>query len=142
MWIRARDEDPAERQRLATAVGAAGLLDGVDDGGDIAALALAALPYADDADIALGHLADLASTSDAQRRPILETILAIAGRPRRPRELLDPEGARRCAEAMVTLAARDALAREDRAIAVSAARALAEKGYIDPARIPADLDPK
>jgi hypothetical protein len=143
LWLLARDEDPAERQRLALAVGAAGLLEGVDDGGDTAALALSALPYADDADLALGKLADLAQTADpAHRRALLDTILTIAGHPRKSRELLDPEGVRRCAETMVALAARDAIPRDDRAIAVSIARALAEKGFVDPARIPADLDPK
>jgi len=43
---------------------------------------------------------------------------------------------------MLALAARDTIPREERAIAVSAARALAEKGYLDPTRIPTDLDPK
>jgi hypothetical protein len=142
-WKRAPDEDPAEHQRLALAVGAAGLLEGVNDGGEIAAVALAALPYADDADIALARLAELAAGADVSlRRPILSAILAIAGEPRRSRELLDPEGVRRAAEAMLTLAARQDVPREERALAISAARALAEKGYVDPARIPGDLDPR
>jgi hypothetical protein len=124
-------------------VGAAGLLEGIDDGGDVAAVALSALPYADDADIALGRLAEIAREPDpSRRRPILEVILAIAGRPRTPHELLDPEGMRRCAEAMIVLATRRDLPREDRALAVSTARALAEKGYVNPARIPGDLDAK
>jgi hypothetical protein len=141
-WRRARDEDPAERQRLALAVGAEGLLEGFDEGGEIAAVALSALPYADDADIALGRLADSALGPSALRRPILEAVLVIAGRPRRSRELFDPEGMRRAAEAMLTLAARADLPREERALAISAARALAEKGYVDAKRIPGDLDPK
>lgn len=141
-WRRARDEDPAERQRLALAVGAEGLLEGLDDGDETAAVALSALPYADDADIALGRLADIALGPSALRRPVLEAVLLIAGRPRRSRELVDPEGVHRAASAMLTLAARSDLPREERALAISAARALAEKGYVDAKQIPVDLDPK
>jgi hypothetical protein len=42
----------------------------------------------------------------------------------------------------VALAADTSVPREERAIAVSAARALAERGYLDRARIPSDLDPE
>jgi hypothetical protein len=142
-WVRAKDEDPLERARLAEAVGAAELLLGVEDGGEVAETALAALPFADDADLALGKLGSKAlSAAPPELSPLLEAILAIAGRPARPREPLDPEGARACGEAMVTIASRTSLPREPRALAVSAARALAERGFVDPARIPSDLDPK
>lgn len=142
-WIAARDEDPAERMRLAAAEGAAGLLEAIEDGGEIAATALEALPYAEDAEAALGRLGSLAqAATPSQRGPVLAAILAIAGQPRRSREPLDPEGARACGEVVISLAARVELSREERATAVSAARALAEKGYADPRRIPADLDPK
>jgi hypothetical protein len=43
---------------------------------------------------------------------------------------------------VISLASRVDAPREERALAVSAARALAEKGYADPRRIPVDLDPK
>lgn len=142
-WIAARDEDPAERMRLAAVEGAAGLLEGVDDGGDVAATALLALPEAEDAEAALGPLAARALLAPpAQVGPLLAAILGIAGQPRRSREAIDPEGARACGEALITLAARPDLARADRARAVSAARALAEKGSVDARRIPGDLDPK
>jgi hypothetical protein len=142
-WIAARDEDPAERMRLAAAEGAAGLLEAIGDGGEIAATALLALPFADDAEAALGRLGSLSQTAaPEQRGPVLAAILAIAGQPRRSREALDPEGARACGEAMIALAALASASREERALAVSAARALAEKGYADARRIPGDLDPK
>ncbi len=146
-WRDARDDDPLEKARLAVAVGAAELLAGVSDGGDTAETALAALPFADDAEIALGRLADRLvpprpGEPDDARRRILVAILAIAGQPRRPREPLDPDGARRCGQALLILAADASRPRVERAIAVSAARALAERGYVDAARIPADLDPK
>jgi hypothetical protein len=142
-WIAARDEDPAGLMRLAVAEGAAGLLDGLDDGGETAATALRALPYADDADAALGRLGgQLAAAAGEPQAALLRTILAIAGEPRRQREALDPEGARSCFEALISLATRSDAIRENRATAVSAARALAEKGYADPRKIPVDLDPK
>jgi hypothetical protein len=142
-WLLAAGEDPLEKARLATSVGAAELLDGVADGGETAAVALGALPYADDADVALGRLAELARADAGARRRVLVAILGIAGRPRRAQEPLDPEGARRCADVLVALAADRTLPREDRALSASAARALAEKGILDPARakIPSDLDP-
>jgi len=45
------------------------------------------------------------------------------------------------ASALLAIAADGAVSREDRVLAVSAARALAEHGYVDRSRIPADLDP-
>ncbi|MEP7121779.1 MAG: thiamine biosynthesis protein, partial [Byssovorax sp.] len=117
--------------------------EGIDDGGETAATALRALPRADDAESALGRLGSrVAGAPSEQRAPLLAAILAIAGEPRRQREALDPEGARSCGEAMISLASRADVPRDDRAVAVSAARALAEKGYVDPHKIPEDLDPK
>jgi hypothetical protein len=141
-WIQARGDDPLEQARLAAEVGAAALLAGVEDGGDEEATALGALPFADDGEVALGRLGDLARADPARRRRVLGAILGIAGRPRQNREPLDPEGVRRCGEALLALGADRALPRGERALAISAARALAGKGYVDPARIPADLDPR
>ncbi len=123
-------------------MGAASLVAGLDDEDAIAETALAALPYADDAEIALGRLGDLAGHDPRRRRRVLGAILGVAGQPPRQREALDAEGARRCAQAMIALAADETLPREERVLAVSAARALAEHGYVDRARIPSALDPK
>ena len=142
-WIAARDEDPAGLMRLAAVEGAAGLLDGLADGGDTAATALRALPYADDAETALGRLGALLARAQGEpQAALLRTILAIAGEPRRPREALDAEGVRSCFEALISLSSRADAIRENRATAVSAARALAERGSGDPRKIPGDLDPK
>jgi hypothetical protein len=142
-WVAARDEDPAAAMRLAAVEGASGLLDGLADGGDTAATALRALPYADDAEAALGPLGSrLAAAAGERQAALLTTILAIAGEPRRQREAVDLEGTRSCFEALIALAKRADASRESRVVAVSAARALAGKGYADPGRIPGDLDPK
>lgn len=142
-WQRARGDDPLERARLAEAEGAAGLLEALDDGREIAEAALLALPYADDADLALGPLSQRAlAAPPADLGPLLQAILEIAGRPARQREPLDPEGARAAGQALLALAGRGALPPPTRALAVSGARALAGRGYVDPAAIPGDLDPR
>lgn len=124
-------------------MGAAELLLGVEDGGDTEIIALAALPYADDAEIALGALADRIVAERAAGRGagprvsrILTAILGIAGRPPRQRERLDPEGLRRAGEVVLAIAKDASAAEEVRATAISAARALAEHGAIDRARVP------
>ncbi|MFO0762055.1 MAG: thiamine biosynthesis protein [Byssovorax sp.] len=142
-WLRAREADPAEKARLADAEGATGLLEGVEDGGDNALTALSALPFAGDGELALRRLGELGLRPGAlPRRAVLSAILGVSGQPRRQREALDPEGAIACGKAVIALAQRADLPREERALAVSAARALAELGYVDAAAIPGDLDPK
>lgn len=137
------DEDPAGLEALAHALGAAGLVEALGDGGVITRTALLALPLADDADLALGPLGKRALVAtDEDRAATLEALLGVAGRPATAREHLDPEGAREAGAALLSIASNTSLPREHRALAVSAARALAEKKLLDPARIPGDLDPQ
>jgi hypothetical protein len=141
-WQRAAGEDQADKQALADALGAAGLVDALDDGGGITMTALACLPLADDADTALGPLAKrLLEATNESREPYLSALLGIAGRPARAREVVDPDGARQAGEAVLSMAKNEALPREHRALAISAARALAEKKIVDSTKIPTDLDP-
>ncbi len=141
-WQRASLEDLADKQALADTLGAAGLLDALDDGGTITTTALACLPLADDADTALGPLAKrLLEATNESREAYLSALLAIAGRPARAREVVDPDGATQAGEAVLSIAKNEALPREHRALAISAARALAEKKVVDPSKIPTDLDP-
>lgn len=141
-WQRAKGEDLADKQALADALGATGLVEALDDGGDIATTALLCLPLADDADLALAPLAKrLSSSMNEWREAYLVAILGIAGRPARSRESMDPEGAVEAGEAILAIAKNDGLPKEHRALAISAARALAEKKIVDPAKIPTDLDP-
>jgi hypothetical protein len=141
-WVHAMGEDPAGKQALADAVGAAGLVEALEDGGEITKTALEALPLADDADAALGPLARRARAADSgDLASTLEAILAIAGRPATARETLDPEGAAEAGAVAISIATNESLPRETRALAISAARAFAEKRIVDPAKIPAVLDP-
>lgn len=142
-WQRAQGEDLADKQALADALGASGLVDALDDGGEMTATALLCLPLADDADLALGPLANrLPAVPQELREAYLTAFLGIAGRPERARESLDHEGAARAGEALIAAAKNEALPREHRALAISAARALAEKKLVDAAKIPTDLDPR
>lgn len=141
-WQRAQGEDLADKQALADTLGAAGLLEALDEGGNIALTALLCLPLADDADIALGPLAQrLRDVTNEARELYLTAILAIAGRPARAREMVDPEGAAQAGEELLAIAKNAALPAEHRALAISAARALAEKKIVDNSKIPTDLDP-
>lgn len=142
-WQRAQGEDLADKQALADALGASGLVDALDDGGEMTVTALMCLPLADDADLALGPLANrLPAVPQELREAYLTAFLGIAGRPERARESLDHEGAARAGEALIATAKNEALPREHRALAISAARALAEKKLVDAAKIPTDLDPR
>ena len=141
-WQRALGGDPLDLRALAIAEGATGLLAGVEDGGELLHAACAALPFADDAELALGRLGELALIEDASISDVaVATIRAIAGAPPSRGEVLDPDGVASAARAVMTIAARLDLPRERRARAISAARAFAERGALDPASIPADLDP-
>jgi hypothetical protein len=141
-WQHASGEDLADKQALADAVGAAGLLDALDDGGNVALTVLLCLPLADDADAALGPLAKrLSEATNESREAYLVALLGIAGRPARAREVTDLEGAIEASDAVLVIAKNDALPREHRALAISILRALAEKKILAPSKIPTDLDP-
>ena len=143
LWARAILGDPMDLARLADREGAAGLLDGLQEGGPVALAALGALPYADDADAAYQRLGEIVRQLEPTATgPVVRAIAAIASKPRRQTEPLDPAGLRSCAEALLAIAERKNLAREVRAPAISALRLLAERGAISAAAIPTDLDAK
>jgi len=143
LWRRALDGDAIDLARLADREGAGGLLEGLEEGGAIGLAALAALPWAEDADAAYQRLGEIVRQLDpAATGPVLQAIIGMAARPRRQTEPLDPAGLRSCTEALVTLAERRSLAKTVRAPAISALRLLAERGAISAAVIPSDLDPK
>ena len=143
LWRRALERDPIDLARLADREGAGGLLEGLEEGGPVALAALAALPFADDAEAAFQRLGEIVRQLDpAATAPVLEAIVDMAARPRRQTEPLDPPGLRSCAEALMTLAERKNLSKSVRAPAISALRLLAERGAVAAAAIPTDLDPK
>jgi hypothetical protein len=143
LWRRALDGDPVDLARLADREGAGGLLEGLEEGGPIALAALAALPFADDADLAFQRLGEIVRQLDARAiGPVVQAIADMAARPRRQTEPLDPPGLRSCGEALLALAEQKSLAKSVRAPAISALRLLAERGAVNAQKIPTDLDPK
>ena len=93
LWQRAARGDVIDLTELADREGAGGLFAGVELGGTVGLTALSALPHAEDAEIALGPLCNLATRMPPERvAPVLVAIQAILRRPPRPTERLDAEG--------------------------------------------------
>jgi len=141
LWRRAADEDPMDLARLADREGAGGLLDGLEEGGPLGLVALKALPFADDAEAAYQRLGEIVGQMDpGESPPVVAAVQAIALRPRRQVEPVDPPGARSCALALLVIAEKKSLPNNVRAQAITALRLLAERGAVDAGAIPADLD--
>jgi hypothetical protein len=113
-WQRAARGDVIDLAQLADREGAAGLLAGVELGGTLGLTALSALPHADDAEIALGSLCELATrVPPRQSGLVLRAIQGILGRPVRPTERLDVEGLLTCDAALSRLGTSAELAPAD-----------------------------
>jgi hypothetical protein len=143
LWQRATGGDESDLARLADREGAKGLLDGLEEGGAIGVAALDALPLADDAEAAYERLGEIARHIDrTQAGPVVRAIYAIAAKPARQIEPVDPAGMKSCALALLDLANDKSLAAGLRAPVISVLRLLATRNAVDPALIPSDLDPK
>lgn len=142
LWNRAMGGDPLELARLADREGAAGLMDGVEQGGDVGRASLLALPYAGDAELAFRRLGEIALQTDgAMQHEVVDVIGQIAARPATQTEVLDADGARACGGALLELARSSRFRKDTRAKAVSALRRMAERLVVDPKQIPTELDP-
>lgn len=103
-WRNARDQDALRVAELAEREGASGLIEGVRLGGWIGLVGLQALPYAADAEVALGPLCTLATeTGDSARALILRALLAIAERTRADVERVAAEDITSCLSALASL---------------------------------------
>src|SRR5688572_11758659 len=81
LWRRALERDPIDLARLADREGAGGLLEALEEGGPIGLAALAALPFAADADTAYQRLGEIVRQLDpAVAAPVLEVIVDMAAR--------------------------------------------------------------
>ncbi|MEZ4389452.1 MAG: thiamine biosynthesis protein, partial [Polyangiales bacterium] len=115
----------------------------VEDGGALFETACRALPFADDAELAAGRLGEIALLDDAAVSDgAVRALRAIAIAPPSRGEARDPDGVARAGAALLRLSQAKSLPPARRALAISAARAFAERGALDPARIPDDLDPE
>lgn len=133
--------DAIELARLAEVEGATGLLAGLEEGGAVGLVALAALPLAEDAEIATTRLAEIAAQlDDAGLGPLLDCLEGIVQRPRAQVEPLNPLGLHAAFDAMVEVANRKGLAPSTRARAVSVGRLIAQRGPYDTKLLPTEFD--
>jgi hypothetical protein len=143
IWQRAMNapDDPLELTRLAVAEGATGLMAGLEEGGASSVVALAALPFAEDADLAMGRLGEILLQADEKSAPlVIASITGIVQRPLRSTELLDPLGAHAAFDALVVVAKNEKLPADVRAQAVSAGRLIAARRPYDARLLPTDFD--
>jgi hypothetical protein len=125
LWKQAEQGDELDLERLATREGAVGLLAAAREGGAVSKTALAALPFARDAELALGPLCD-ALAGQAGGGEALRAVQAIASRLPVSAERLDVEGARRCFVVLGELERSTTVDAPSRDLAASA-RALLEE---------------
>jgi hypothetical protein len=121
LWERARDGDEEDLATLALREGALGLVDFGNDS-DFALVAVRAMALAD----GWAQLPFLVATAEADTGPVshlaLESILALASRPRRPADVEDIDELREGCERLAKLANTPRRARDERVSAVSALR--------------------
>jgi hypothetical protein len=126
-WVRAGQGGPIDLEILARSEGGAGLLEGIELGGTPARTALAALPFAPDAEIAVGRVCEwLGGAPSAQATPFLLAIHGVADRPPISAEALDPSWIHRCDGALHGFLARSDVSATDHDLAQSARRMVAE----------------
>jgi hypothetical protein len=141
LWKRALDGDAADLARLADREGAGGLLEGLEQGGALGLTALLSLPFADDAELAYGRLAEiLRQVAPSDAAPVVAAVRGVAQSARWQSEPFDPAGLVACGDALLGIARRTELPATVRAPVISAARLLAERHGVDRRAIPVDLD--
>lgn len=132
LWQRAAGAEASEIDlvRLANREGAAGLLEGLNVGRTLGLTALAALPHAADAELALDRLCELlkgeGDPSTAPNVALLRSLHGIVARPPAPREALASRGYAGCLPVVERLAKSPNLDPERHDLASSAAGLLIE----------------
>jgi hypothetical protein len=143
LWTRAKGGDPGDLARLADAEGESGLAErgGADPASRMTALRAMAFAPDPGAFAGLPFLAEAAGGGDdAQAGAALDSAIDLAARPRRA---IDPEDAAEMkagCDALLALAKDPKGPRSRRVNAIRALRMLAERGCVDPAALPTDLD--
>ncbi len=135
LWQRAARRDPIDLVRLADREGALGLLAGVEVGRSIALTALAALPHAEDGELALGRLCELSGAAEGSgRRAVLVAIHGIIAALAPDRERLAGHDLAGCDRRLGAVAADARVPPGDRDLAESSRLAL--KPYLSPLPAP------
>jgi hypothetical protein len=135
LWAAAAQGDPEELMRLEDEVGCRGLRERAVRA-DLRSTALRAMKYCPDFS-ELPWLARIAGDrDDGEARMALETIDALAARPRRAVDPEDADELHAGCEALVALARETSRPQGRRVLAVRALRMLADRGCVKPGEIP------
>lgn len=127
LWQRASKGEEIDLLRVAQREGAAGLLEAVEAGRSPALTALAALPYADDAELALARLCELAHAMGKNpAQPLVAAIQGIVAEPPNQREPFSVAGYAECLPVMQRIAKLPALDSKRHDLASSATELLIE----------------
>jgi len=128
LWKEANTGTEIELQRLANREGSAGLVSAASRNDEWSIVAVRAMPFTDDALMALAFLCDSARTGTGQyERAVLEALHAIIAEPPRDTEDLASEGIPVCRAHLPSIAARADLEASARDLATSALRMLDER---------------
>ena len=139
-WQREEGDGPQSSARLADRIGAVALLASYERGLHDER-ALAALPWADDAFVVMGRLAELATDRRrTDRERLLRTLVRVVSREPQPVEPLAPDSVARAIAVLDAFSRDRSVANAERALAISALRALARVGYLDRASVTTQLD--
>ncbi len=124
LWEQAaRTHDAIDLGSLADRQGAAGLLEGLERGGDTGRTALLALPYAKHAPLAYRRLAEIALQTTAKTQlEVLGVIEQIALTHRVTMEPLDPAGTVLCANALKEISTKASVPEINKNAALSTTR--------------------
>ena len=127
LWVAAHtSRSEIDLERLANRESAAGLMEAVTSGGDLAHTGLLALPHAEDAELALGQLCDwIPKSSPVGRSWLLRAVHDAAAHGLPYGERLDASGWQRCQGVLAEVARDGAVGPGERDLAASA-RALIE----------------
>lgn len=128
LWQRAAGAAASEidLMRLANREGAAGLLEGLNVGRSVGLTALAALPHAQDGELALSRLCELLAHEHATSLPVLRALHGVVARPPEQHEVLAASGYAGCVPVIERLSQLPDLDPERHDLASSAAGLLLE----------------
>jgi hypothetical protein len=140
LWNRAKEGEPDDLARLANREGASGLVEVGTSEPSRKRIAIAALAYADGLS-ALPWLADAADGSEEDdARAAVESIDAMAARPRRAIDPEDGAELRMGCDRLLAIAKNTTKKRPLRVGAVRALRMWSDRGCAKAADLPTDLD--
>jgi len=126
LWQRALGAEEIDLMLLANREGALGLLEGLRVGRSVGLTALAALPHADDGELALGRLCGLLASEKDPSVAVLRAVHGIVARPPEPREAIARTGYVECLPIVERLAKLPSLDPEKHDLASSAVGLLLE----------------